>query len=214
MDLRGMFTRVLAALHEAALQEALWPQTSALIDEACGATGNALVVTEGFGKESRIHFRAGYYRGQRNREVEEYYFRNYHHLDERVPRLWRLPEGRLVPVAELYTEQEKKTSPAYNEALPRTGDGNGLAVRLNGPHGTRITWNFADPMPTRRLGGAADRNDRTPDSPRSPVRAGAAGVDLGRSREFLARLPAGQRAGGADRAGPAWTHPAGQCPGR
>ena len=64
-----------------------------------------------------MHFRAAYYRGVRNEAVEEDYFRHYHHRDERVPRLWQLPDSRLVPVADLYTEQEKKTSPAYGEAL-------------------------------------------------------------------------------------------------
>ena len=116
-----------------------------LVDEACGATGNAIVVSEGFGENARILFRAGYFRGQRNEELEEYYFRDYHHRDERVPRLWRLPDSRVVHVPDLYTEQEKKTSPAYNEATARIGDRNGLAVRMDGHDGTRITWNFADP---------------------------------------------------------------------
>ena len=63
MDSAGMFTRVLAALHEAALQEALWPATSALIDEACGATGNALVVSEGFGKDEQDPLQGGLLQG-------------------------------------------------------------------------------------------------------------------------------------------------------
>ena len=145
MDARGMLDRVVAAVHEATLRSTLWPQVSALIDETCGATGNAIVVSEGSGEKARIHFRAAYYRGERNEELEAYYFHNYHHRDERVPRLWQLPDGQLFHVQDFYTEQEKRTSPAYNEALPRTGDGNGLAVRLDGPDGARITWNFANP---------------------------------------------------------------------
>lgn len=140
-----MLARVLTGLHSATLDDTLWPQTSALVDEACGATGNAIVVSEGFGENARLLFRAGYFRGQRNEELEEYYFRDYHHRDERVPRLWRLPDSRLVHVPDLYTEQEKKTSPAYNEASARIGDRNGLAVRMDGHDGTRMTWNFADP---------------------------------------------------------------------
>ena len=145
MDSHGMLAGVLSALHNATLHDDLWPHTSALIDEACGATGNAIVVSEGFGENARVHYRAAYYRGVRNEELEEDYFRNYHYRDERVPRLWRLPDSLLVHVSDLYTEQEKKTSPAYNEALVRIGDWNGLAVRLDGPDGTRITWNFANP---------------------------------------------------------------------
>lgn len=145
MDSQDMLASVLAALHEATLNPTLWPHTSALIDDACGATGNAIVVSEGSGENARVHFRAGYYRGVRNEELEEDYFRNYHHRDERVPRLWQSPDSRLVHVSELYTEQEKKTSPAYNEALARGGYQNGLNVRLDGPDGTRMTWTFANP---------------------------------------------------------------------
>ena len=145
MDQQDVFAEVLDALHDATLDDALWPRTSALIDNACGATGNALVVSERFGDDSRIRFKAGYYRGERNEELEQYYFRNYHQRDERVPRIRQLPDSRLVHVSDLYTEREKKTSPAYNEALHRTGDRNGLAVRLDGPNGVSISWIFANP---------------------------------------------------------------------
>ena len=144
MDSQDMLARVLAALHDATLDDTLWPRASALIDDACGATGNAIVVSEGFGENTRVHFRAGYYKGVRHEELEENYFRNYHHRDERVPRLWQLPDSRLVHILDLYTEQERKTSSAYNEALPQGGYQNGLNVRLDGPDGTRMTWSFAN----------------------------------------------------------------------
>ena len=149
MESQDGLAKVLSALHDATLDGTLWPRTSALIDDACGATGNAIVVSEGFGENARVHFRAGYYRGMRNEEVEEDYFRHYHHRDERVPRLWQLPDSRLVHVSSLYTELEKKTSAAFNEALPRGGYQHGLNVRLDGPEGTRVTWTFANP---RQLG--------------------------------------------------------------
>lgn len=145
MDSHDKLTRVLAALRDAALDDTLWPCASALIDDACGATGNAIVVSEGFGEDARVHFRAGYYRGVRNEELEENYFRNYHHRDERVPRLWQLPDSRLVHVSDLYTAEEKKSSPAYNEALPQGGYQNGLNVRLGSSDRTRVTWTFANP---------------------------------------------------------------------
>ena len=145
MDFQGILTGVLAALHDATLDDALWPRTSALIDEACGATGNAVVASDKFADDSRIHFKACYYRGERNEELEQYYFRNYHHRDERVPRIRQLPDSHLLHIPDLYTEREKKTSPAYNEALDRTGDRNGLAVRLDGTGGTSISWVFANP---------------------------------------------------------------------
>ena len=41
------FTHILASLYEAMLDDTQWPATSALIDAACGTTGNALVVGPG-----------------------------------------------------------------------------------------------------------------------------------------------------------------------
>ena len=49
-------------------------------------------------------------------------------------------------MSDLYTERERKTSPAYNEALLRTGDRNGLAVRLDAPNGTSVSWIIANPV--------------------------------------------------------------------
>ena len=81
--------------------------------------------------------------------MEQYYFSNYHYRDERVPRIRQLPDSLLVHVPDLYTEREKKTSPAYNEALDRSGDRNGLAARLDGPNGVSISWIFANPSQRR-----------------------------------------------------------------
>ena len=39
------FERTLASLHDAMLDNARWPGASALIDEACGLTGNDLIVS-------------------------------------------------------------------------------------------------------------------------------------------------------------------------
>ena len=42
-----------------------WPTTTALIDEACGLTSNALLVGEGPKDDLRVLFAGLYYRGQR-----------------------------------------------------------------------------------------------------------------------------------------------------
>ena len=71
-------------------------------------------------------------------------FRNYYPRDERIPRLARLPDSRLVPIAELYTQQELKTSAAYNEALRRGRYRHGMNVRLDVAGGCSIVWSLAD----------------------------------------------------------------------
>ena len=41
------FDRIVALLHEAALDDARWPAASGLIDEACRAKGNSLILGDG-----------------------------------------------------------------------------------------------------------------------------------------------------------------------
>ena len=141
------FDRVLASLHAAALDDSHWLTTSALIDEVCGAKGNMLICADANAQDgAEIFFARFCYRGQRREESERLYFHTYHALDERVPRLRRLPDSQLVHVPDLYTEQEKKNSVVYNEALPASDVANSLIVRLDGPGGSNIVWSIADPV--------------------------------------------------------------------
>ena len=146
MSQNDTFQRILASLHAAALDDAHWPATAALIDDACGSTANGLIVGEGFEDDARVFFAKYYYRGERRQDMEREYFEVYHPVDERLPRLRRLPDSQLVRVRDLYSGEELRTSPVYNEGLPRIGSQNGLNVRLDGPAGMRIVWAFADPI--------------------------------------------------------------------
>ena len=139
--------RVVALLHEAALDERQWPAASGLIDEACGSMGNIIVASEGGpSNHPEIYFTRVCYRGARLEAYEDEYFRVYHHRDERGPRLRRLPDSRIVPVGQLYTAEEKRHSVAYHEMLPRSDTANALHARLDGPDGSRIIWTAADPV--------------------------------------------------------------------
>ena len=142
------FLRILESLHQAMLDDAHWPAAAVLIDEACGIGGSALVVGEGFDDDVRVHFARYLYRGERRPDLEREYFEVYHPHDEAMPRLRQLPDSQLVHVPDLYTDKEKKTSPVYNEALPRLGGQNGMSVRFDGPHGLRIVWALGDPVTT------------------------------------------------------------------
>ena len=81
---------------------------------------------------------------ERRTDLEQSYLRDYWMRDESIPRIACMPEGRLVPTGDLYTELEKRTSPAYNEAWRDAEMQNGLNVRLRGPGGSHIVWNIAD----------------------------------------------------------------------
>ena len=65
------FERILTSLHEAMLDDVHWPTTTALIDEACGLTSNALLVGEGPNDDLRVLFAGLYYRGQRRETWNE-----------------------------------------------------------------------------------------------------------------------------------------------
>ena len=146
MSEQPAFERILASLYDAVIDDARWPATSALIDEACGITGNDLMVGEGPKDDVRARFVGVYCRGQRREDLEREYLQNYHPTDERVPRFRQLPDSRLAHVAELYTAEELKTSPTYNEALARAGQQDGVNTRLDGPVGSHIAWGLGDPV--------------------------------------------------------------------
>ena len=140
------FEGILASLNEAMLDDALWPATSALIDEACGTTGNALMVGEGPSNRMRALFVGFYHRGQRRKDLEREYLGVYHPIDERVPRVRALPDSQIVHVTSIYTAEELRTSPTYNEILLRAMHQDSLAVRMDGPAGSHMTWGLGDPV--------------------------------------------------------------------
>ncbi len=146
MDEQDAFRRIMAALYGAMLDDAGWPATSGLIDEACGLTGNDLLVSEGPEDDVRVLFVGAYCRGQRREDQERDYLENYHPTDERVPRFRQLSDSRLVHVRDLLTAEELKTSPTYNEMLLRDGGQNSMYVRLDGPDGSSIAWGLRDPV--------------------------------------------------------------------
>ena len=149
------FTRIVASLHEATLDDARWPATSALIDDACGIHGNTLLIGEGPSDDVRTLFVGLYYRGERRADLEREYLSVYHPIDETVPRVRALPDSRIVHVADLYTEHEVQTSHTYNEIVRRTRHQNGLRVRLDVAAGIHLTWALADPVKTGGLGSSA-----------------------------------------------------------
>ncbi|MCY3624038.1 MAG: helix-turn-helix transcriptional regulator [Gammaproteobacteria bacterium] len=141
------FGRVLASLHEASFDPARWSGFSALADEFLGVHGSSMIFGDGgIDEEVRIGFAWIYTRGERRRDLERLYYGTYYHLDERVPRLRRAPDSELFHNMELFTARELKTSAAYHAFRTVADCGNAVAVRLDGPGGSRIVWNVHDPV--------------------------------------------------------------------
>ena len=141
------FQQIVAALNEAALDDARWPEASKLIDEAFGAKGNTLVFAGDLPANSlEIYFAKSHQRGENRSRWTQEYFRVYHAVDEHVPRVRKLPDCKIVPRASLFSERELMTSLAYNEGYARYEMQNGLSTRLDGPDGSRIVWSIWDPV--------------------------------------------------------------------
>ena len=161
MNQHDGIARILVSLSEAMLDDTLWPATAALIDEACGATGNALVAAERSMAGVDIAFARFCSLGQRNHESERRYFDLYYPSDERVPRIRQLPDGSLVHVAELFRPDELKTSATYNELLRREGGQDSVLARMEGPDGLYAVWAISDPQRTGGWGSGQLRTIRS-----------------------------------------------------
>ena len=189
MNKQVALERALAGLQNAALDPSLWPRTMAAIGEACEVRGNALVVGGGHGDNIEVSFGGFYEHGQRRRDLEGRYFNLYYSRDERLPRLRQLPDRKLVHVSQLYTDEERKTSPAYNEWMGGIGSQNSLNVRLDGPEGSRIVLTFTNPVQTEGWGSdQVDMIDQLAEPIRQFVRvrqAVAAAQALGSSLNVL-----------------------------
>ena len=142
-----LFARILESLHAGVLDDARWATTSGFVDEFCGSKGNHLVFGDGAAADDvDIFFARFCYRGERRTDLEREYFEVWHGVDERLPRIRSLADSHLASVRELFSDEELKSSAIYNELMPRTDTRDSLAVRLDGPGGSRIVWTFADPV--------------------------------------------------------------------
>ena len=143
---RDVLEQVLLLIHEAALDESRWPRAARLINEVTQAKGHAL----SFGKasdrrsEKELSFFQMFFGGERREDLEKEYARVYWRGDAAIPRLKRLPEGEIVRFPDLYTERERKTSAAFNEAHRHTQMREGLGVALVGPGDSHIVWCLSD----------------------------------------------------------------------
>ena len=147
MSKLGLYDDAVASLHKTVLDPSNWSKTFGLIDRVLGIHGSTTVLAAGeITPDVRI-FQFWYYdRGERQQELENLYFRDYYDVDERIPRVRRMPENKVVHIKDLYTNSELKSSPAYNEAMAICNGQDSLHVRLVGPNDTRITWVPNDPI--------------------------------------------------------------------
>lgn len=145
------YERIRALIQDAALDDAQWIEAERLIGEVNRMRGSSLGLGEGRSQaDGAILLARICLDGERREDWEHRYFTNYFPEDETIPRWALLPHGSIAPVADLFTEEEIRTSPVYNEALAGLHAQNGLHLRLDGPHGLHVGWQICD---SRERGG-------------------------------------------------------------
>ena len=146
MSRQEQFERIVAALHDAALDDTLWPGTSALIDDAVGMAGSHLTIVSGYARDDvELLFGDHYDHGELN-GWGRIWARDYFSHDERLPRVLHMPDSQVFHVSEVFPASTLKTSPVYNDLLRRAGGRDGLDLRMDGPDGLHICWGFTDPL--------------------------------------------------------------------
>lgn len=142
MSRQDQFERILEKVHEAALGDVPWAVPASMINASVQTHATNLAVYEGLSAaDLEFSLVRSCYGSRRREDVEHRYMTRFVRRDEAVPRIMRLPDGRLTPTGQLYTEQEKRTSPVYNGSR-RIREG--LYVRLDGLGGSNIVWILAD----------------------------------------------------------------------
>ena len=141
------FRQLLLLIHQAALDDSLWPRVARLINEVTQAKGHMLCFGRGSERRSvkEVSFARMFYGSDRHRDLEKEYARVYWRRDAAFPRLKQLPKAIIRRFPDLYTERERKTSPAFNQIHLQTHMHNGLAVCLEGLGDTVIVWCLAEP---------------------------------------------------------------------
>ena len=145
MAAEDKFELVLENLYKAALADVEWVSAAALINDMIQTTGHSLTYADLCqGVEPKIHLARFFIGTQRREDLEQLYFRDYYWRDEAIPRLYGLGDGELAHKSDLYTDQEKKTSAAYNEFRRANRTQNGLFMALDGLDGCAVAWSFGD----------------------------------------------------------------------
>ena len=135
------FGRVVEHLYEAALGDVGWASAAGAMNDLIRTTGQSITHLDlGPGGEPEIKLSRFYVGAESRDDLRQLYYRDYYWRDEAIPRLAGLDGGELVWKSDLYTDQEMKTSAAYNEFRVANSTQNGLFTAMHGLDGSGIVW--------------------------------------------------------------------------
>lgn len=111
MNRQDAFESAVSLLNSAAIEDSQWPRASAEMDRICGTRGSLMAFGEDMPNgRVEIFFAKCFYRGEDRSEWQQEYFQKYYPQDELQPRMRKLPDSKIVHAANLYTEDERRTS--------------------------------------------------------------------------------------------------------
>lgn len=158
MSAGDRFEAVVEDLYRAALAEVSWVSVAASINELVGTVGHSLTYADpGSRGVPIVHMARVFIGTDRRSDLEHLYFRDYFPRDEAIPRLYGLRDGELVHKSDVYSDEEKKSSVAYNEYLCAHGAENGLFVGIDAHDGDAIVMSCGNS--TEREGWGTEQID-------------------------------------------------------
>ena len=141
MSQQDLFERILALLHDAALDDVHWSEAARLINEAGQMKSNALAFSDRRHQPGPELFFFRLIVGSEHRDdLERAHLRDFLLYDESISRVKQLRRGEPALTADLYTDHEKRTSRTYNLMRDPARQQNGLRVYMDGPVGSHIAW--------------------------------------------------------------------------
>ena len=112
-----------------------------MINDLIRTTGQSITYVDvGPGGEPEIQLSRFFLAAESRDDLRQLYYCDYYWRDEAIPRLAGLADGELAWKSDLYTDQEMKTSPAYNEFRVANKTQNGLFTAIHGLDGSAIVW--------------------------------------------------------------------------
>ena len=145
MSQQDSFERIVARLHDAALNDVHWSEAARLINEASQMKSNALAISDRRHQpRPELFFFRLVVGGEHRDDLERAHLRDFLLYDESISRVKQLRRGEPAPTADLYTDHEKKTSRTYEVVRGPARQQNGLSLYMDGPVGSHIVWALGD----------------------------------------------------------------------
>jgi DNA-binding CsgD family transcriptional regulator/PAS domain-containing protein len=135
------FGRVLEHLYKAALGDVTWASAAGVMNDLIRTYGQSITYAEvGPGGEPEIQESRFFMAAECRDDLQQLYYRDYYWRDEAIPRLAGLDDRELAWKSDLYTDQEMRSSAAYNEFRVANKTQNGLFTAIHGLEGSVIVW--------------------------------------------------------------------------